>query len=75
MIRLNKGKAFLDKFNRLGFSSTEQELAEQFDAKSFFSRAHESEAIRYGGFHFGWIGRLFNGIHIAAWNIPFSLKW
>ncbi|CAD6580770.1 MAG: hypothetical protein ASARMPRED_000325 [Alectoria sarmentosa] len=50
-IPLDKERSFLDKFDHLEFSCTEQELAEQVDAKSFFSRAHESKAIRSGGIH------------------------
>lgn len=71
-IPLDKERSFLDKFDHLEFSCTEQEVAEQVDAKSFFSRAHESEAIRSGGIHFVWIGCLFNGIHVAAWNFSFA---
>lgn len=72
MIPLDKERRFLDNFDRLEFACTEQELAEQINAKSFFSRAHESEAIRYGGIHFVWIGCLFSGIHVVAWNFSFA---
>ena len=51
-IPLDKEGSFGDIFDRLEFSNTEQELAEQIDAKSFFSRAHDSETTRSGGIHF-----------------------
>ena len=72
MISPDKERSFVNNFDRLEFSCTEQELAEQINAKSFFSRAHDSEAIRYGGVHFVWIGCLFNGIQVAAWNFVFA---
>ena len=71
-IPMDKERSFLDIFDRLEFSCTEQELAEQINAKSFFNKAHESEAIRSGGIHLVWIGCLFNGIHVVARNSSFA---
>jgi hypothetical protein len=65
-----KQLSFLSIFPRLRFNASEQDLAESSSFRQFFDRALSKEE-RGSTIHVVWIGCIFNGIHILAWNFSF----
>lgn len=59
---------FLSMFEQLDFSPSEQELAERIAPREWFVRTRE---IKDKAVHMVWIGCVFNGIHVTAWDFSF----
>lgn len=70
---LSQGKRaeFMALLPRLCFNAPEQDLAEKIDLKLFFNRIMNGEDMKKNVVHAVWIGCIFNGIHISAWNYSF----
>lgn len=65
---------FLSILRTLQFDTPEQDLAENQigDFKFFFGRALDGDKMRKSAIHAVWIGCIFNGIHVSAWNFSFA---
>lgn len=59
---------FLSMFEQLDFSPSEQELAERIAPREWFIRTRK---IKDKAVHMVWIGCIFNGIHVTAWDFSF----
>lgn len=64
-----KESDFLRIYPQLDFAPNEQDLAEKVAPKEFWADLNENQ--KYKAKHALWIGSVFNGIHIAAWNATF----
>ena len=62
---------FISILPRLRFNTPEQDLAETRSFKLFFDRILRDE-MRRSIIHVVWIGCIFNGIHVLAWNFFFA---
>ena len=62
---------FLDVFDSLDFSPSEQEIVEKVSPKEFYASFLAMKNLRQKAVHLVWIGCIFNGIHVAAWNFSF----
>lgn len=73
-LSLDKHEAFITILPELHFHPSEQELAENGigDFKHFFDRVFDGAEMKRKLIHAVWIGCLFNGIHISAWNYSFA---
>lgn len=60
---------FLRIYPQLDFAPNEQDLAEKVAPKEFWTDLNNQH--KYKAKHAIWIGSIFNGIHIAAWNATF----
>jgi hypothetical protein len=70
----DKHDQFISILPRLRFNPPEQELAEKSDLKLFFERMLAGDEMKKNVIHAVWIGCIFNGIHVAAWNFSFASK-
>ncbi|KAF2838330.1 hypothetical protein M501DRAFT_872005 [Patellaria atrata CBS 101060] len=68
----DKRERFVSIFSELRFNTPEQDLSEQVDLKLFFDRILEGDESSKIAVHAVWIGCIFNGIHISAWNYSFA---
>jgi hypothetical protein len=68
----DKRTHFVSILPKLRFNSPEQDLAEKVDLKLFFDRILEEDEMKRNVIHAVWIGCIFNGIHISAWNYSFA---
>lgn len=65
--------AFADIIPALRLNTPEQDLAEKKDIKLWFNRfLKEDSVLKESVIHVVWIGCIFNGVHIAAWNYSFG---
>lgn len=64
-----KESEFLKIYPQLDFAPNEQDLAEKVAPREFWTDLNEKR--KYTAKHALWIGSVFNGIHIAAWNATF----
>lgn len=65
---------FISLLPTLRLDFTEQDLAEKIDLKLFFERITEGDEMKRNVIHAVWIGCIFNGIHISAWNYSFPTE-
>lgn len=63
---------FISILPRLRFNTPEQDLAEKIDIKLFWERIFGRDEMKRNAAHMVWIGCIFNGIHICAWNFSFA---
>lgn len=63
---------FLAILPQLTFNTPEQDLAEKKDLKLWFDRLVDGDEMKRQAIHVLWIGCIFNGIHIIAWNFTFA---
>jgi hypothetical protein len=63
---------FISILPRLRFNTPEQDLAEKIDLKLFFERILDRDEMKRNVVHAVWIGCIFNGIHVCAWNFSFA---
>jgi len=70
-VAAEKKQAFLSLFKSLSLCPSEQALAEQGDFKKFWQRMIASGDSVKRAIHIVWIGCIFNGVHIMAWNFQF----
>lgn len=68
-ISSDKQEEFLRIYSQLDLRPNEQDLAEKVAPKEFWNDLNEHQ--KYKAKHALWIGSIFNGIHIAAWNATF----
>lgn len=68
-IPAEKESDFLRIYPQLDFAPNEQDLAEKVAPKEFWANLNNQQ--KYKAKHALWIGSIFNGIHIAAWNATF----
>jgi hypothetical protein len=68
----DKHGKFISILPKLRFKPPEQDLAEKADLKLFFDRILEGDEMKRNVIHAVWIGCIFNGIHISAWNFSFA---
>jgi len=66
-----KEQAFFSLLDSLSLCPSEQTLADQEDFKKFWRRVSASEDCVRRAVHIVWIGCIFNGVHIMAWNFKF----
>ena len=66
-----KEQAFLSLLDSLSLCPSEQTLADQEDFKTFWGRVSASKDCVRRAVHIVWIGCIFNGVHIMAWNFKF----
>ena len=80
VIQPEKEDAFASAFPKLQFHFPDQDAAEMIDLKFFFQRFLSDDNTKDRAFRAVWIGSVFNGIHIGAWDYSFptrteSLLW
>ena len=68
----DKHEQFISILPRLRFNTPEQNLAEKSDFRLFFERILDGDEMKKNVVHFVWIGCIFNGIHVSAWNFSFA---
>ncbi|KAI9769003.1 MAG: hypothetical protein M1839_003833 [Geoglossum umbratile] len=68
----DKHGQFVPILPKLRFNPPKQDLAEKIDLKLFFDRILEEDEMKRNVIHAVWIGCIFNGIHISAWNFSFA---
>ncbi|KAJ9602518.1 hypothetical protein H2200_013061 [Cladophialophora chaetospira] len=68
----DRSELFWSIFPALRFNAPEQDLAEVDNFKLFSDRVFGNSEMRTKAFHLVWIGCIFNGIHILAWNFSFA---
>lgn len=66
--------AFSATFPKLQFHFPDQDACEMIDLKLFFQRFLGENDIRDRAIRAVWIGCIFNGIHIGAWDYPFPTQ-